>query len=69
MQCRKCNHDSGDSVDKYCAMCGYFLDYAKFKPHEKVVLGIGLVFALATGVGIAFILYILYNVLVWNIFT
>ena len=69
MQCKKCGYSFGDYKDKFCGNCGACIKPAKFKTHEKVVLGIGLGVALLTGAGVFGILYILYGILVWSVFT
>jgi len=69
MKCPKCNYNLGDYRDKFCTNCGVCLEPAIFKSHEKVVLGISLVVGLVTAGSLGFIFYILYGILVWNIFT
>ena len=69
MQCKKCGYSFGDYKDKFCGNCGDCFQPDKFKTHEKVVLGIGLGVALISAVSLGFIFYILYGILVWNIFT
>ena len=66
MQCQKCGFGLGYR-DKFCQNCGGCL--AKDPKHFKLVMGIGLIVALLSAISIGFIFYILYSVLVWNIFT
>ena len=67
MQCNNCNSNCNQQ-DKFCQNCGVCLNPTEPK-HAKLIIGTALFFGLLTGAGVFGLLYILYSVLVWNIFT